>query len=118
MLFPLSYTGIAGARRVELLPPESESGALTVMRSAYNIVTEIPRARIKDPGYAQNGRVSTSFRSVQSRHPPDVVNRSRQVSPARVGNQRFPTMVSLSRRKIPGRIERPPAGLQPAALAF
>jgi len=26
------------------------------MRSAYNIVTEIPRARIKDPGYAQNGR--------------------------------------------------------------
>ena len=55
MLSPLSYTGIAGARRVELLPPESESGALTVMRSAYNIVTEIPRARIKDPGYAQNG---------------------------------------------------------------
>ena len=55
MLFPLSYTGIAGARRVELLTPESESGALTVMRSAYNIVTEIPRARIEDPGYAQNG---------------------------------------------------------------
>ena len=80
MLSPLSYTGIAGARRVELLSPESESGALTVMRSAYNIVTEIPRARIKDPGYAQNGRVSTPFRSVQSRHPPDVVNRSRQVS--------------------------------------
>ena len=81
MLYPLSYTGKAGARRVELLSPESESGALTVMRSAYNIVTEIPRARIKDPGYAQNGRVSTPFRSVQSRHPPDVVNRSRQVSP-------------------------------------
>ena len=41
MLSPLSYTGITGARRVELLSPESESGALTVMRSAYNIVTEI-----------------------------------------------------------------------------
>ena len=57
MLYPLSYTGIAGARRVELLSPESESGALTVMRSACNIVTEIPRARIYDPGYAQNGWV-------------------------------------------------------------
>ena len=56
MLSPLSYTGKTGARRVELLSPESESGALTVMRSAYNIVTEIPRARIRDPGYAQNGR--------------------------------------------------------------
>ncbi len=41
MLSPLSYAGITGARRVELLSPESESGALTVMRSAYNIVTEI-----------------------------------------------------------------------------
>ena len=118
MLSPLSYTGIAGARRVELLSPESESGALTVMRSAYNIVTEIPRARITDPGYTQNGRVSTPFRSVQSRHPPDVVNLSRQVSPACVENQRFSTTVSLSRHKIPGRIERPPAGLQPAALTF
>ena len=118
MLYPLSYAGKAGAGRVELPSPESESGALTVMRSACNIVTEIPRARIKDPGYAQNGRVSTPFRSVQSRHPPDVVNRSRQVSLARVGNQGFPTMVSLPRHKIPGRIERPPAGLQPAALAF
>ena len=36
MLSPLSYTGIAGARRVELLSPESESGALTVMRSAIS----------------------------------------------------------------------------------
>ena len=53
MLSPLSYTGIAGARRVELLHPESESGALTVMRSAYNIVTEIR---------TQNGRfVATRF---------------------------------------------------------
>ena len=57
LLSPLSHAGITGARRVELLPPESESDALTVMRSAYSIVTEIPRARIKDPGYAQNGRV-------------------------------------------------------------
>ena len=55
MLYPLSYAGKAGAGRVELPSPESESGALTVMRSACNIVTEIPRARIKDPGYAQNG---------------------------------------------------------------
>ena len=60
MLYPLSYTGKTGARRVELLSPESESDALTVMRSAYSIVTEIPRARIKDPGYAQNGRVVTA----------------------------------------------------------
>ena len=56
MLYPLSYTGETGVNGVEPLFPESESGALTVMRSACNIVTEIPRARIKDPGYAQNGR--------------------------------------------------------------
>ena len=52
MLYPLSYAGKAGAGRVELPSPESESGALTVMRSACNIVTEIPRARIFDPCYA------------------------------------------------------------------
>lgn len=57
MLYPLSYAGIAGAKGIEPLSPESESDALTIMRNAYNVATEIPRARIKDPGYAQNGRV-------------------------------------------------------------